>query len=99
PLVLADKPFGEWNSFRILMVGERVTVYLNGKHVVDHARLHTYWTKDKTPLRKQFPIQLQTHGGEIRWRNMFIREIAAKEANEILSKHGSEGFRDLFNGK
>ena len=35
PLVLADKPFGEWNSFRILMVGEHVTVYLNGKLVVD----------------------------------------------------------------
>ena len=36
PLVLADKPFGEWNSLRIIqMVGERTTVYLNGKLVVD----------------------------------------------------------------
>ena len=26
PLVLADKPFGEWNSFRIIQVGERTTV-------------------------------------------------------------------------
>jgi hypothetical protein len=26
PLVLADKPFGQWNRFHILMVGERVTV-------------------------------------------------------------------------
>ena len=29
PLVLADKPFGEWNQFRILQVGERVSVWLN----------------------------------------------------------------------
>src|SRR5262249_34955609 len=39
PLVHADKPFGQWNSFRILQVGERTTVYLNGKLVVDHARM------------------------------------------------------------
>src|SRR5262245_4777122 len=31
PLVLADKPFGEWNHFRIVMVCDRVSVRLNGK--------------------------------------------------------------------
>jgi hypothetical protein len=98
PLVLADKPFGQWNSFRILMVGERVTVYLNGKLVVDHARLENFWNR-KQPLPKQWPIQLQTHGGEIRWRNMFIRDISSTEANEILRKHGTNGFEDAFNGK
>ena len=98
PLVLADKPFGQWNSFSILMVGERVTVYLNGKLVVDHARLENFWNK-KLPLPKQWPIQLQTHGGEIRWRNVFIREIPSAEANEILRKHGSKPFKDVFNGE
>jgi hypothetical protein len=98
PLVLADKPFGEWNSFRILMVGERVTVYLNDKLVVDHARLENFW-KPKSPLPRQGPIQLQTHGGEIRWRNMFVREIPAAEANEILRSKGTAGFVDVFNGK
>jgi hypothetical protein len=100
PRVLADKPFGEWNSFRILMVGERVTVYLNGKLVVDHARLENYWkAKPPLPLPKQGVIQLQTHGGEIRWRNVFIREIPSTEANEILRQKGSAGFVDVFNGK
>jgi hypothetical protein len=98
PLVLADKPFGEWNSFRILMVGERVTVYLNGKLVVDHARLENFWNR-KLPLPKQGPIQLQTHGGEIRWRNIFLRTIPAAEANAILGKHGTAGFESIFNGK
>jgi hypothetical protein len=98
PLVLADKPFGQWNSFRILMVGERVTVYLNDKLVVDHARLENFWDHKK-PLMKQAPIQLQTHGGEIRWRNMNIREIPAAEANAILRKNGSKGFESVFNGK
>ena len=49
PLVLADKPFGEWNHFRILMVGERVTVYLNDKLVVDHARLENFWNRPGRP--------------------------------------------------
>jgi hypothetical protein len=98
PLVLADKPFGEWNNFRIVQVGERVTVYLNGKLVVDHARLENFWNR-KLPLRQQGPIQLQTHGGEIRWRNVYLREIPADEANAILAKHGSAGFVDVFNGK
>ena len=30
PLVLADNAIGDWNTFQIKMVGERVTVYLNG---------------------------------------------------------------------
>ena len=98
PLVLADKPFGEWNHFRILMVGERVTVWLNDKLVVDHARLENFWNR-KLALLKKAPIQLQTHGGEIRWRNMYVREIPPTEANAILKKHGSSGFKDVFNGK
>jgi hypothetical protein len=97
PLVLADRPFGEWNSLRIRMVGEYVTVHLNDKLVVDHARMENFWDRKK-PLPKTGPIQLQTHGGEIRWRNVFIREIPAAEANELLRKHGT-GFTDVFNGK
>lgn len=37
PSELADKPFGEWNSFRIRQIGARTSVWLNGKHVVDNA--------------------------------------------------------------
>ena len=74
PLVLADKPFGEWNSFRIKMVGDKVTVHLNDQLVVDNATLHNYFDR-KSPVPETGPIQLQTHGGEIRWRNVFIREL------------------------
>jgi hypothetical protein len=84
PLVLADKPFGEWNKMRILMVGERVTVELNGQLVVDHARMDNFFNRD-LPLPRTGPIQLQTHGGEISWRNIFIREIGGGEANRILA--------------
>ena len=98
PLVHADRPFGEWNTFRITQVGERVTVIFNDKLVVDHARLENFWNK-KLPLLKKAPIQLQTHGGEIRWRNIYIREIPSDEANAILAKKNSKGYESVFNDK
>jgi Domain of Unknown Function (DUF1080) len=98
PLVLADKPFGEWNSFRILQVGEMTTVYLNGKLVVDHARLENYYNK-KLPLPKVASILLQTHGNEIRWRNIYARAIPAAEANKMLMEKAGPGFTPIFDGK
>jgi len=95
PLVLADKPFGEWNSFRIIQVGNRTTVYLNDKLVVDDAVMENFWDRTK-PLWPRGPIQLQTHGGEIRWRNIFIRKIPPEEANAMLE---TSGFQSVFNGK
>lgn len=83
PLVLADKPFGEWNSVRVIMVGARVTVWLNDKLVVDNAVMENYYDR-KQPVPPRGPIQLQTHGGEIRWRNIFLREIGSDEANLML---------------
>ena len=97
PLVLADKPFGEWNKFRVLMTGARVSVWLNDKLVVDHANLENYYDR-KLPIPLKGPVQLQTHGGEIRWRNVFLREIPAGEANQILAAHGESGFTSAFNG-
>ena len=87
PLVLADKPFGEWNQFRILMVGNRVSVWLNEKLVVDHAVMENYYDR-KQPVPDRGPISLQTHGGEIRWRHIYIREIDATEAKRILAEKG-----------
>ena len=51
PLVLADKPFGEWNQLRIIQVGARTTVYLNDKLVVDHAIMENFWDRSLAPLR------------------------------------------------
>jgi hypothetical protein len=99
PAVLADKAFGEWNKFRVLMVGSRVSVWLNDKEVVDHAILENYYDR-KTPVPAMGPIRLQTHGGEIRWRNIYARNIPGDEANVILSRKGEDpGFKSIFNGK
>jgi len=103
PLVKADRPFGEWNKLRVVMVGERVTIWFNDERVVDHARMHNYFAKDKA-MPRSGPIQLQTHGGEIRWRGVIVRAIPGDEANAILAADGpdhpsaKDGFTSIFNG-
>ena len=97
PLVLADKPFGEWNHFRILQVGSRTTIHLNDKLVVDNAIMQNYWDRAR-PLFPRGPIQLQTHGGEIRWRNIYLREIPSEVANRLL-RGKDQGFERVFNGR
>ena len=98
PLVLADKPFGEWNHFRIIQIGARTSVWLNDKLVVDNAILENYFDR-KQPIPPAGPIQLQTHGGEIRWRNIYLREIPADEANKLLRGKDPQGFHSIFNGR
>lgn len=101
PFVLADKPFGEWNQFRIVQAGARTTVFLSDKLVVNNALLENFWDNTRRrPLPARGPIHLQTHGGEIRWRNIFVREIPAEEANRRLrGDDAAQGFVSLFNGK
>ena len=98
PLVLADKPAGEWNTMRILMVGSRVSVWLNGKQTVDHAILENYYHRESA-IPVKGPICLQTHGAQIKWRNIAVREIGGAEANRILASHGNKGFNSIFDGK
>ena len=98
PSELADKPFGEWNSFRIRQLGARTTVWLNGKQIVNHAIMENFWDR-KSPLFPNGAIQLQTHGGEIRWRNIYLKEFSAEEANSLLAASEAATFDTLFNGK
>ena len=104
PLVRADKAIGEWNTMRIRLVGEHCWVWLNDKEVVVDARLHDYFAPGM-PLIARGPIQLQTHGAEIRFRNVSVKELSAEEANKILSQSEEAGlakasskFETLFNG-
>ena len=74
PLVAADNPIGQWNTFRIKLVGDRVTVHLNDKLVVDNVVLENYWERGK-PLYESGPIELQHHNSPLAFRAIYIREI------------------------
>jgi hypothetical protein len=77
PLKNADKPVGEWNTFRIVMVGDEVTIWLNGELIIDKAPLANYWEKGK-PLPAKGPIELQHHGNQLWFKNIYIKELPGK---------------------
>ncbi|HWG41601.1 MAG TPA: DUF1080 domain-containing protein [Gemmataceae bacterium] len=74
PLKVADKPVGQWNTFHIIMKGDRVTVFLNGEKVVADTPLENYWARDK-PLPAKAPIELQHHGDHLWFKNIYLKEL------------------------
>ena len=79
PKVRADNPVGQWNRFIIRMVGDRLTVNLNGQVVIENAQL--------PGIPATGPIGFQHHGGRekdgsynnasalVQFRNIFIRKL------------------------
>jgi 3-keto-disaccharide hydrolase len=74
PMICADNPIGEWNTFKIRMVGDKVTVYLNGKLVVDNVVMENYWERSK-PIYPIGAIELQSHSTPLQFRNIFVKEL------------------------
>ncbi|MBM3310533.1 MAG: DUF1080 domain-containing protein [Candidatus Aminicenantes bacterium] len=99
PLVQADRPVGEWNTFYIKMTGERVTVALNGVLVADDVVMENYWERDK-PVYPSGQIELQAHSTPLAFKNIYLREISAPAAEVHLPpEEQAEGFVRLFNGR
>ncbi len=76
PKLKADRPIGEWNTFHIVMKGERLNVTLNDHLIIDHAEL--------PGVPRQGPLALQLHperkNGEwgaslVQFRNIRIKEL------------------------
>ncbi len=93
PLKVADNPVGEWNTFRVIMRGERVTVFLNGELVVDNVILENYWDR-KIPIFIKDAIELQAHGNHIVYRNIYVKELTPQP----VYTPEEVGFEPLFDG-
>lgn len=78
PLKRVDYFVGEWNRFRIVMLGDRAMVFLNEELVVYDGKrgvvLENYWTPGQ-PLFPRGPIELQAHKDPVQFKNIFIREL------------------------
>jgi hypothetical protein len=91
PKACADKPVGEWNRMMAHVVGDRVTIVLNGQKVIDNAEL---------PGLKQTrgPIGFQHHGGPLsakqienmRKRGMEVEDDAMSPASSLIQ------FRNIY---
>ena len=79
PTTNADHNIGEWNTFEITMKGDRLTVVLNGKKVLEKAQL--------PGITARGPLGLQHHGGKgddgnwnsppalVQFKNIYIKEL------------------------
>jgi hypothetical protein len=77
PTKVADKPIGEWNRFRILMQGEKASIYLNNELVTPNVTLENFWDR-KIPIFPTGQIELQNHGNTLYFKNIYIRELPSK---------------------
>ena len=80
PRVAADNEIGEWNTFVITMIGDRLSVILNGEVVLDHAQL--------PGVAEEGPLALQFHGSYnaeteeygpasslVQFRNLYVKPL------------------------
>jgi len=107
PRLRADRPVGQWNSFDITVTGDRATVMLNGKIVIENAQI--------PDMPERGPIGLQHHGGIdkrtgelgpasslIQFRNIWINRLDKKPgrpAAKPAARTDADGFASLFNGE
>jgi len=97
PLKVADNAMGEWNTFYIKMIGDRVTVYLNGELVTNNVILENFW--DRTlPVFPIEQIELQAHGSKVYYRNIYVKELKRPEPFALSTEEKKDGFKILFDG-
>lgn len=98
PASVACKPAGEWNEYRILLVGDTLNVWLNGAQIHKDEKLDdrgfVHDPKNKSPLRDRLTtghIALQDHGDPVRFRNLRIKDLSPDP--------DTGGWVPLFNGR
>lgn len=97
PLKVADNKLDEWNTFHIIMKGDRVTVYLNGQLVTDNVILENYWDR-KQPIFPVEQIELQAHGSPVAYRDLYVKELPQVKPFELSDEEKKDGFKVLFDG-
>jgi len=75
PLTYADNPVGQWNHYRILMVGEKVHVFLKQPTGGQGHHAGKIIGSRPNPFYSTGQIELQNHGGPLWFKNIYIREI------------------------
>jgi len=72
PRLNAIRPAGEWNRVRIVCAGPRILIELNGRVVqdLDQTRMQEAASRPRCGY-----LSFQSHGGDIRFRNVLLKEL------------------------
>ena len=84
PLVHADKPFGEWNQLNIKMTGDRVTVNLNQKLVVNDSPLMNYWGPPYSCKQEKAAYFKRTHSASNPWWGNTMEKYFLKRNIKVI---------------
>jgi HEAT repeat protein len=95
PLKVADNRLGEWNTLYIKMIGDRVTVYLNGERVTNDVILENYWNRE-LPVFPVEQIELQAHGSKVYYRDIYVKELKRPAPFMLSDEEEKEGYKILF---
>jgi hypothetical protein len=83
PAEQAVKPAGEWNSYRILLVGDTINAWLNGRQIHKDQKLddrgYVHTPDQPSPLKDRLTtgyIALQEHGDPVHFRNLRIKDLS-----------------------
>jgi len=97
PLKVADNATGEWNTFKIKMLDDKVSVWLNGQLVTDNVPLENYWDRNQSIFPTE-QIELQAHGSVVYYRDLYIKEFPRKQIFKLSEQERKDGFEVLFDG-
>ena len=78
PRMMADNHVGEWNTFEITMVGDYLTVVLNGRIVIENALLPDVPGKGQLALQHHGSYEDGEYRGSpslVQFRNIYIKEL------------------------
>ncbi len=105
----AVRPVGQWNDTRLVVHGDHVEHWLNGKKVVEYDLHSEAWKKAlaaskfrkwKHYARQPYGhIAFQDHGDKVVFRNIKIRPLDPPAPNALTEREKAEGWRLLFDGK
>ena len=96
PLAITSKPAGEWNTYRILHIGPRITVWHNGELIQDNVyfdgvtggAMGSFPPTGRRLAGKKGPLMLQGDHGTVWYRNIRIRPLFT-----------GDGWRPLVDGE
>ncbi len=77
PSEYASKPNGEWNTVEATIIGDKITVILNGKKVHDNVVCDRATGSElDNKINEPGPVFLQGDHGTVSFRNIRIKELA-----------------------
>ena len=91
PAVNAAKPAGEWQTYDITFIGQRLTVWHNGQKVLDNVEVGPTGTgKASKRADGTGPLRLQGDHGAVSFRNVRIRPLSKAEAEKLQKQMDKE---------